>query len=271
MKIARSILGIAVLLVTGFPAAAQLNKEKPDKLKEVGIEERLGDKIPLDLRFETSEGKSVTLESLMSGNKPVLLNPVYYDCPQLCSLVIDAVFSGIKTLKWDPGKDYTIITFSIDPKETRKLAAESKKSYIDRLENKPGSGKGWHFLTGDEDQIHRLTEAVGYKYKPVKGGNQYAHAAAIMFLSPDGTLTRYLYGIKFDEFNIRNALFEAADGEIGSTADRVLMYCYQYDPDSQSYVPVAWRFMQLGGLVTFLILGIFLGFMWLKDKKSSND
>lgn len=271
MKIARSILGIAILLVTGIPAAAQLNKDKPENLKEVGIEERTGEKIPLDLQFETSEGRTVTLEQLITGNKPVLLNPVYYNCPQLCTMVIDAVFAGIKTLKWDPGSDYTIITFSIDPEETRKLAAKSKKSYIGRLENKPGAGEGWYFLTGGEEQIRMLTEAIGYKYKPVKGGNQYAHAAAIMFLSPGGTLTRYLYGIKFNEFNIRNALYEAAEGEIGTTVDQALLYCYQYDPDSGNYVPVAWRFMQLGGLVTFLFLGIFLGFMWLKEKKSSND
>lgn len=260
-----------ILLLHAATASAQLNKQKPKNLRDVGIEEHPGEQVPLDLRFETSEGDSVTLGDLFKDGKPVLLNPVYYNCPMLCTLVTDAVFSGIKNLKWSPGDDFTIITFSIDPGETRELAAETKKSYIDKLENMPKAADGWYFLTGGREQIRQLTEAVGFNYEKLEEKQQYAHSASIMFLTPEGEISRYLYGIKFDEFNIRNALYDAADGNIGSTVDKVVMYCYQYDPDSNSYVPVAWRFMQIGGLVTFLILGIFLGFLWMREKNSSND
>lgn len=258
------------LLLHPFGATAQLNKQKPKNLQDVGIEEHLGENIPLDLKFADSNGDSVTLGSLMNGDKPVLLNPVYYTCPMLCSMVIDAVFTGVNDLKWTPGKEYNIITFSIDPEEDHKLAVSVKDSLLARFDRK-GAEDGWYFLSGKEDAVKALTKAIGFKYKKVENTDQYAHSASIMFLSPDGTLTRYLYGIKFDEFNFRNALYEAADGEIGSTVDQVLLYCYQYDPDSQSYVPVAWRIMKLGGFATALILGIFLGLLWLKEKNSKND
>lgn len=267
-------VGLAVcalsMFLQPFWAEAQVNRQKPQDLQDVGIEEHLGDRIPLDLTFATSEGDSTTLRALMESDKPVLLNPVYYECPMLCSMVIDAVYAGVNDLKWTPGKEYNIITFSIDPEEDHSLAASTKDSMITKF-GREGAGDGWHFLTGKEDAIKTLTEAIGFKYKKIDQTGQYAHSASIMFLSPDGILTRYLYGIKFDEFSLRNALYEAADGEIGSTADQVLLYCYQYDPDSQSYTPVAWRIMQLGGFATVLVLGLFLGFLWLRDKNSQND
>lgn len=267
-------VGLAVcalsMFLQPFLAEAQLNRQKPQDLQEVGVEEQLGDRIPLDLTFATSEGDSTTLRALMDSDKPVLLNPVYYECPMLCSMVIDAVFAGVNDLKWTPGKEYNIITFSIDPEEDHRLAASTKDSMITKF-GRESAGDGWYFLTGKENSIKTLTEAIGFKYKKVDQTGQYAHSASIMFLSPDGILTRYLYGIKFDEFSLRNALYEAADGEIGSTVDQVLLYCYQYDPDSQSYTPVAWRIMQLGGFATVLVLGIFLGLMWLRNKNSQND
>ncbi len=267
-------VGLAVFIISmlllPFSATAQLNKQKPEDVQDVGIEEHLGEKIPLELKFATSEGDSVTLASLMKGDKPVLLNPVYYECPMLCSMVIEAVYSGVSDLKWTPGDEYNIITFSIDPEEDSELAASTKDSMITKL-GRESARKGWYFLSGKEEAIKKLTEAIGFKYRKVEEKDQFAHSAAIMFLSPDGTITRYLYGIEFDEFSLRNALYEAADGEVGSAVDRVLLYCYQYDPDSNSYVAVAWRIMQLGGFATALILGIFIGLLWLKEKNSKND
>lgn len=267
-------VGLAVFITSmflhSFSATAQLNNQKPKDVQDVGIEERLGEKIPLDLKFATSEGDSVTLASLMQGDKPVLLNPVYYECPMLCSMVIEAVYSGVSDLKWTPGNEYNIITFSIDPEEDSELAASTKDSMITKL-GRESAREGWYFLSGKEEAIKELTEAIGFKYRKVEENDQFAHSAAIMFLSPDGTLTRYLYGIEFDEFSLRNALYEAADGEVGSVAERVLLYCYQYDADSNSYVAVAWRIMQLGGFATALILGIFIGLLWLKEKNSKND
>ncbi|MFH5831538.1 SCO family protein [Halalkalibaculum sp. DA384] len=239
-------------------------------MQNVDVQEHLGENIPLDLTFATSKGDSVTIRELMEGDKPVILNPVYYNCPMLCSMVTDAIYTGIKDLKWDPGNQFEIITFSFDPDEDTPLADSTKQVYSEKLgEDRVSSG--WHFLTGRQDVIKELTQAVGFKYEKVERNGEYAHSAAIIFLSPDGTITRYLYGIKFDEFQFRNALYDAADGEIGSAVDKVVMYCYQYDPSSQSYVPVAWRIMQLGGLATVLILGIFLGLLWLKEKGSKHD
>lgn len=261
-----AILGLLLLPCYSY---AQLNNRKPSKLDDVGVTEHLGDKIPLNLQFANAEGDSVTLKELFTGGKPVLLNPVYYECPQLCSMVKEAIFKAVKDLKWSPGTDYNIVTFSFDPDEGTALAAKNKKRFINKLDRK-GTEKGWHFLTGTKENIDKLTSAVGFDTRRLENG-QYAHGAAIMFLSPDGTITRYLYGIKFDEFNMRNALYEAADGDIGSTAEQVLLYCYQYNADSNTYVPVAWRIMKVGGFATLFILIIFLGFMWLRHRYSNND
>ena len=263
-----SIALISLFLIPDF-SFAQLNNQKPQKLQDVGVTERLGEKIPLDLKFTNAQGDTVSLKTLFKDDKPVLLNPVYYECPQLCSMVKEAIYKGVKDLKWSPDSEYNIVTFSFDPNEGPELAAQNKERYLNKLDRQ-NAENGWHFLTGSKQNIQTLTEAVGFDYKKLQNG-QYAHGAAIMFLSPDGTITRYLYGLKFDEFNMRNALYEAADGNIGTTADQVLLYCYQYDADSNSYVPVAWRIMKLGGFATMIILGIFLGFMWVRHRYSNKE
>lgn len=267
-------VGMAVLIAGLFlhpiSADAQLNKHQPRNLQDVGIQEHLGDTIPKELRFATSRGDSVSLSDLLTDGKPILLTPVYYECPMLCSMVLEAVLEGVEEVKWTPGKEYNIITYSIDPEENHKLAASTKDSIISKL-NRKKAGEGWHFLTGNKRNIRALSEAIGFDYHKVEHKDQYAHSAAIMFLSPDGIITRYLYGIKFNENNIKNALYEAADGEIGNTVDQLLLYCYQYDPDSQSYVPVAWRIMKLGGVATLVFLSVFLSFFWLKEKNSTNE
>lgn len=270
MKHVGRVLLAAVLFLYPDFVFGQLNQQKPGELQNVGIEERLGEKIPLDLRFANAEGDSVTLGQLMREGKPVLLNPVYYECPQLCTLVIEAVLRGVEEVSWNPGADYQIITFSIDPGEGPELAARERDRILEKL-GRQGAGKGWHFLTGKEPAVQALTEAIGYKYEKLERNAEYAHGAGVMFASPQGVLTRYLYGISFTGFNFRNALYEAADGNIGSTVEQALLYCYSYDPSSQSYVPVAWRVMKLGGLVTLLFLGIFLGFLWLREGKSSRN
>jgi len=262
---------IAVMSLLLYPVAssAQLNNQKPSNLQDVDVTERLGEQIPLDLRFANAKGDTVTLKELFVDDKPVLLNPVYYECPQLCSMVQEAIFNGIKDLKWSPGSEYNIVTFSFDPTEKTALAAKDKKEFLNKLDRE-NAENGWHFLTGNKENIQQLTKAVGFDIQRLQNG-QYAHGAAIIFLSPNGTITRYLYGIKFDEFNMRNALYEAADGDIGSTAEQVLLYCYQYNADDNTYVPVAWKIMQVGGFATMLILGIFLGFMWLRHRYSNNE
>ncbi|MDR9417895.1 SCO family protein [Gracilimonas sp.] len=258
---------LAVLLIS-HTATAQLNREQPDALQDLGIDEKLGDTIPLDAKFATSEGDSVLLKDLLEEGKPVLLNPLYYECPMLCGLVLDGTINVIEDLAWKPGKEFIVISVSIDPDEKAELAAKTKDNYLSQMDATTKSG--WHFLTGNKSEIDKVVEAVGFRYKEIEDTGEFAHSAAIILLSPEGKITRYLYGISYDEFNVRNALFESADGKIGSTLEKVVMYCYQYDADSGSYVPVALNIMKLGGLATLIFLGIFLGLFWLREKRNKS-
>ena len=268
MKITLKILVTISVFFLFNSAYAQLNQNRPAILEEVGVDEKLGETIPLDLEFINSDGQTVRIGDLIEEGKPVLLNPLYYECPIICSLVLDAVFKVVKELAWSPGREYTIISFSIDPEETPEQAAASKEQYLTDL-NRPGAEDGWHFLTGSKESIAALTDAIGFRFKYDERTGEYIHLASIMMLSPEGVITRYLYGASFREFDLRNALFESADGTIGSTLDRVLFYCFTYDPSSQSYVPVAMNIMKLGGLATVIILGIFLGVFWRRERGST--
>lgn len=263
------IIGCLISVIFLFDTAnAQLNQNRPAILDDIGVNENLGDTIPMDLQFANSEGDSVSIADLIESGKPVLLNPLYYECPVLCSLVLDAVFKVVDELSWTPGEEYTIISFSIDPEEGPELSASSKKQYLDALD-RPGTEDGWHFLTGNEKDIKKLTEAVGFTYKYDERTGEYLHPASIILLSPDGVVTRYLYGATFREFDLRNALYESADGKIGSTVDKAILYCFTYDPDSQGYVPVAINIMKLGGLATAIFLGIFLFVFWKRGSSQS--
>lgn len=268
MKSTLNILIVISVFFIADLAYGQLNTEKPAILDEVGVEEKLGDNIPLELTFATSEGDSISIADLMKEGKPVLLNPLYYECPTLCGLVLDAVLNVVHELSWSPGNEYTIISYSIDPNEKAELAAKNKAEVMSDLE-RTGAENGWHFLTGNEKEIKALSEAVGFNYKYDENTGEYIHLASIMLISPEGTITRYLYGLNMQEFDLRNALYEAANGQIGSTLERAVLYCFEYDPSSQSYVPVAINIMKLGGLATMLILGIFLTILWRRNSGSS--
>ncbi len=267
LKVLFLISASMMVVQTSF---AQLNRGTPTEVDGVGVDENLGSTIPWDLSFVTSEGDSVTIKELMSDGKPVLLNPLYYECPSLCGLVIESVFKVVNQLRWTPGDDYTIISYSIDPTETPEQAAAEKKEVMANFD-RVGAEDGWHFLTGSEEAIKELSNAVGFNYKYDERTGEYLHLASIMLISPDAVITRYLYGINILEFDLRNALYEAADGRIGSTIERAILYCFTFDADSQSYVPVAINIMKLGGLATMLILGIFLTILWRRDRGSSTS
>lgn len=263
MKQTLSWMAILWILALGMPTNgnAQLNQGTPEILEQIGVDEQLGEDLPLDVPFTNADGEQVTLGELFEEGTPVLLNPLYYECPMLCNLVVEAVYDGVRDLAWTPGEEYVIVSFSIDPEETPEMAARSRTRYLEAL-NRPGSEGGWHFLTGSEESIRRVTEAIGFRYVKDEQTGEYLHPSSIQFISPDGVITRYLHGIEFTEFNLRNALYEAADGEIGSTMDQAILYCFRYDPASESYIPFARNIMKLGGLVTLVVLGIFLGLFW---------
>ncbi len=263
-----SILLISIVVSISSISNAQTT---PDDswLDDVGIVEKLGDYVPLDLEFVNEEGETVTLQSYFDSGRPVLLNLIYFRCPSICSVILNGVADGVKDLRWTPGVDYDIITVSIDHEEDHILAAENKQSYIEFLD-RPGAEDGWHFLTGTEENIRALSDAVGYNFIWSDEAQEYLHGAGIMFLSPEGRVTRYLYGAMYRDLDLRNALFDAADGRIGSTAERIALFCFTYDPDSRSYVPYAMNIMKVGGAVILLGLSVFLGFFWLKERKKTD-
>lgn len=232
------------------------------------IVEKLGQRIPIeDIVFIDENGSERTLAELMLPGKPVILNPGYYDCPKLCGLVTNGLLASMQETQWNAGTEYQVLTISLDPNESYQLAAKKRANYLKKL-NREGADKGWHFLTGSSENIDKLIESTGFGFVWDEKSEQYIHAAAILFMSPDGVITRYMYGIQFPEFQLRNALYEAADGKVGAPLERLVLYCFEYDPLSNSYVPVALNIMKLGGLVTMLGLGIFLGLFWYRERRS---
>jgi protein SCO1/2 len=227
----------------------------PPQLEGVGIEEKLGQQVNLDLTFTNENGYQVPLRSFFHKDKPVLLNLVYYSCPMLCNLVLNGQTAVLRDIPWTPGEEFEIVTISIDPTEMFNLAVHKKQMYLDNY-GKPAPG--WHFLTDYNGNVKKLAEQVGFHYRYDGKQEQYAHAAAIMFLTPEGKMSRYLYGIRFRTRDVRLALTEASESKLGVTIDKVLLYCFHYDPAARSYVLFATNLMRGGGILTVLLLGAIL-------------
>ncbi|HKK20923.1 MAG TPA: SCO family protein [candidate division Zixibacteria bacterium] len=261
------LVALAVIFLGRLSLSAQTVQDSLKELSGVKVVEHLGDHIPMDLHFTDDQGKAVTIGDYFHKGKPVLLDLAYYECPMLCNLVMNGVSDGIKGLNLKPGKDYEIVTVSINPKDSVFLAAAKKETYIKAL-NMPGAENGWHFLVGPADQSKALAEAVGFEYKYLPDKDQYAHPACIFLLGPDGKISRYLYGITYKQNDLKLGLIEASEGKIGNTLDKVILFCYHYDPDAKGYALVAGNVMKVGGLITFVLLALFLAFFWIKERRS---
>ena len=248
------------------PTNAQVVRDSVPELMNIDIVEHLGDKLPLDLQFVDDRGQPVMLGDYFGKDKPVLLTLGYYECPMLCNLVFNGVSDGIKQLGWLPGEKYEIISVSIDSTETAELAAAKKANYIKAMEM-PGAEKGWHFLVGNQSQAKTLADAIGFKYYYVTERDEFAHAAAAYLISPEGVITRYLYGIQYTGRDLKLGLLEASDGKIGTTLDRIILYCFHYDSEANGYVLMAQNVMKLGGLVSVVLLGVFVGTLWIIDRR----
>lgn len=257
------ILGIIIIHV-GRPVNAQIVRTDDPALAGIDIIERAGDTIPLDIRLTDETGQEVVLSDYFSEEKPVIIVMAYYTCPMLCNLVLSGVAQTAAQLSWLPGEEYRILTISIDSTESYKLAAEKKENYIKSMK-RPEAAPGWLFFTATGDQSRKLADALGFQYYYDEQQKQYAHAAVVFVLTPKGSISRYLYGIEFPKNDFKMALMEAAGGNIGSNFDRILLYCYHYDPDAGGYVLLASRVMTLGGAGTLLVLSILLGGLWLYD------
>jgi len=260
---------IAIMIMFAGSSISQVVKEAVDELEMVDVEEHLGEYIPLDLIFTDDNGKAVKLSDYFNHGKPVLLTLGYYECPMLCNLILNGLTKTVKEMNWKPGIDYLIVTVSINPLEDFNLAGAKKQTYITALDE-PSAQEGWNFLVGEESQSRKLADAVGFKYRYDEKIQQYAHPAALFLLSEDGKITRYLYGIEFKANDMKLALMEASEGKIGNTIDKLILYCYHYDPDSQGYVVFAGNVMRLGGALTLIILIIFLSMLFYREKQKKS-
>lgn len=261
----RALAALALAAAAASPLVA--DEGRPPVLESVGIEQNLGRQIPLDLVFRDETGAPVRLGDLFAA-KPTIVNLVYYRCPMLCTEVLNGLVASLETLKFDAGKEFSVVTVSIDPRETPELATEKKTVYLKRY-GRAGAAQGWHFLTGDQTQIARLADAVGFRYAYDPELGQYAHAAGIFVATPDGRLARYFYGIDYAPRDLRLALVEASEGKIGNVADKIVLFCYQYDPTTGKYGATILGIMRLGGVVTVLALGAFMLLMWRRDARRS--
>jgi protein SCO1 len=240
---------------------------RPPRLENVGIDQHLDTQIPPNLAFTDDTGRSVVLGDYF-GQKPMILNLVYFHCTMLCGEELAGLASAMKLVKFDLGKEFEVVTVSFDPHETPAMAAAKKKDFIERY-GRPGAADGWHFLTGSPDSINALAKAVGFKYQYDPQSNQYAHATAIMILTPQGHISRYLYGVDFPPKDLRLGLVEASHEKIGSPVDQVLLYCYHYNPATGKYGAVITNILKLGGAVTIVLLGGLLLVLFRLDKAAS--
>ncbi len=240
----------------------------PAALAEVGYDQRLNETLPLDLPFVDEAGRAVRLGDYF-GDRPVLLAFVYYECPMLCTQVLNGIASAIGTLDEKVGREFDVVAVSIDPRETPALAAAKKAAYVDRYKRQ-GSEGGWHFLTGTQDSIAAVTSAAGFRYAWDERTQQFAHASGFVIATPEGTLSRYFFGIEYAPRDIKFALMESSAGRVGSLADKVMLYCFHYDPESGSYSFVAMRAVRVGGAVTLVALLGFVAVSLTREQRAGN-
>lgn len=222
----------------------------------IGIDQDLGAQVDPNITFRDEHGKQVTLGDFF-GTRPIILMPVYYECPMLCSMQLNGLVAAMHVMPFTPGKEFEIVTFSIDPAEKPGLALAKKDHYI-RDYGRAGADNGWHFLTGDAESIHQLTDAVGYRYTYDEPIRQWAHASALIVLTPAGRVSQYFFGIEYDPADLKYSLIEASGGKIGSFIDHALLFCYQYDPAAGKYSLAIMRLMQVAGVATMFGLVMFI-------------
>lgn len=260
-----SIAAFCALMIAliAAPLCAQ-QATTPAILNQVDISQRLNEQIPPDLTFRDETGNAVRLGDYF-GKKPIVLSLVYFECPALCTEVLNGELRTMKVLSLDLGKDYEAVTVSFEPKDTPTLAKAKKEVYVGQY-GRSGSAQSWHFLTGDQPSIDALTQAAGFHYAYDSAIKQYAHAAAILVLTPEGRISRYFYGVQYPARDLRLGLVEASEGKIGTLTDHAILYCYQYDPMTGKYGLIVMNVVRAGGLLTILALGLFMLIMFRRDR-----
>lgn len=255
------LFALPLLAITGGTSTAQV----PASLQSVGFDQRLDNQVPLDAEFRDESGRIVKLGDYF-GDKPVILVLAYYRCPMLCTEVLNGLVRALIDVPLDVGRNFNVVTVSFDRRETPELAAAKKQTYLQRY-GRPGAEKGWHFLTGEQPAIDRLTQAVGFRYRYDSQYDQFAHASGIMVLTPGGKLARYFFDISYSPRDVRLGLVEASQGKIGTAADQVLLFCFQYDPREGKYGPAVMNLLRLGAALTVLVIVIFIVAQWRPDRR----
>ena len=267
MRLAAALL--AAVFAVGLPARSRGAEESlPPPLQGVDVEEKLGARVPAGAVFLDQDGKPVHVRDLLAAGKPVVMALVYYECPMLCGLVLGGMARGMKETGLELGKDYQAVSVSFDPRERPAQALVRQKGLLQALD-KADAKAAWPFLVGLEKDIHALSDAVGFHYKFDEATKQYAHAAAIFVLTPDGRVSRYLYGVEFPGRDLRLALVEAGEGKVGTSFDRFLLTCYRYDPVARRYVPYALGMVRAGALLVLFGLAGALVFYWRRELKGA--
>lgn len=261
----RALVGALVTVLSTTSARAQVN-ESPRELEGVGVTEHLNQQVPRTAVFRDHTGRTVRIGDYFDGRRPVVLNLAYHRCPMLCSMVLNAVIRTLSRTQWSVGDQYDVVTLSIDPRDTPEVAAQ-KRTRVLAAYNRPTAERGWHFIQGTEAEIRRVADAVGFQYRYDAQQDQYAHTAVTILLTPDGKVARYLYGLEYSPNDVRVGLLEASQGRSISTVERLILYCYHYDPQGQKYVVMAQNVMKLGGGVTVVALGAFLTTMWMRERR----
>jgi len=266
MKRAGVVAALFLLVVATAPAAWAQNLDPQELATRVGIDQKLGDSLPLELAFRDETGAEVRLGDYF-GERPVILSLVYYECPMLCSVAMEGLISNLRILGLDLGRDFQIVNVSIDPGETPSIAAGKKTDYLARLGRQDEvTASGWHTLTGDEEAIETLAGAVGFRYVYDEQSGDYAHGAAIMVITPEGEISRYYYGVEYPARDLRLGLVDAAGGTIGTVGDQVLLLCYHYDPVTGKYGFAIWTALRTAGVLTVLALAAFIGLSLRRER-----
>ena len=268
----RFLIALALAASAALAEPGQTTPVQPTRsLKDTSVKPALpaglvGVGLDQDLVFKDEFGRTAPLSSYFSGHKPVILALVYYDCPMLCTMILNGVESSLKGMSLNPGQDFEVLSVSFDPKDTPELAASKKGMYLKRY-GRPGTANGWHFLTGDEANIKALTAAVGFRYKYDEASKQFAHASGIMVLTPEGRISRYFYGVEYAPRDLRLGLVEASQNKIGSPVDQILLFCYHYDPATGKYGAIVMNIVRAAGATFVLIGGCFLVFALRRDSR----
>ena len=247
---------------------SNLKPALPGALAGVGIDQKLNQQLPLDVNLRDEFGRDVKLRDYFKSGKPVLLAPVYYRCPMLCTQILNGVAGALKAVSLLPGQDFEVVAVSFDPKDTAELAAAKKQAYLKRY-GRPNTANGWHLLTGDEANVKELMDAIGYHYRYEPKTDQYAHASGIMLATPEGRLSRYFYGIEYSPRDVRLGLVEASQNKIGNPVDQILLFCFHYDPATGKYGAVAMNIVRAAGAGFVLLCGGVLAIVLRRDVRNS--